>query len=162
MFLGFFYKEIFSGFIRVRVIVSLILMYVLFSIINILFLQSLLEYPSLPASICKITYLLASIIFFHKIMLEAKITSLWSEPLIWINFAILIYYAGGLSFSLILNLALLQSMEFAKLISRSFYALNIIFYLLITVGFLKAVKQKNSFRNQNPKNSLSHFSEYSI
>lgn len=113
----------------------------MYSLINVLFLQSITEYASWPGTIAKITYLLASIVFFHKTMLEAKITKLWDEPLIWINFAILIYYAGGLSFSLLMNLALDYSMDFAKLISSSFSALNAIFYLLLTVGFVKAIRK---------------------
>lgn len=141
LFLGLFYKEQFKGFNRGRLIIGLILLYFLYSLINVLFLQRITEFPSLPGSICQITFLLASIVFFHKTMLEAKITKLWNEPLIWINFAILFYYAGGLSFSLLMNLALDYSMEFAKLISSGFSALNAIFYVLITVGFLKAVKQ---------------------
>lgn len=142
LFLGLFYKELFKGFIRDRVIISLILLYFLYSLINVLFLQSIAEFPSLPGAITQITFLAASIVFFHKTMLEAKITKLWSEPLIWINIAILFYYAGGLSYSLLMNLALDHSMEFAKLISRFYSGLNAIFYVLISVGLLKAVKQK--------------------
>ena len=142
MFLGLFYKELFKGFIRERVILLLILLFSLYSLINALFIQSIAEFPSLPGAITQITFLAASIVFFYKTMLEAKITKLWDEPLIWINFAVLIYYAGGLSTSLLLNLALDQSMDFAKLITRGFHALNAIFYVLLTIGFVKAIKQK--------------------
>lgn len=142
LFLGFFYKELFKGFIRDRLINVLILMYFLYSLVNVLFMQGVSEYASWPGSVAKIVFLVASVVFFYKTMLEAKVNSLWNEPLIWINFAILLYYAGGLSFSLLLNIALDDSMEFAIFISRIFTGLNAIFYLLITVGILKALKQK--------------------
>lgn len=140
--LGFFYKEILKKIIPRKIVLLVIFMFIAYAIFNVLFLQSLFEYPSLPGSILRIVYLLASIIFFYKTMVDAKIKKLWEEPLIWINFAILIYYSGGLFFSILFNMILEYSMEFSKLIVRYFAILNALFYILIAIGFYKAGKQK--------------------
>lgn len=144
LFLGLFYKKVFKGFIRSRIFDVLIASFFLFSLINVLFFQQIGEFASWPGSIVNITFLLASIVFFYRCMVETKNIPLWSEPLIWINSAVLLYYAGGLSSSLLMNLALDYSMDFAKLVSDGFSVLNAIFYTLLTVGFVKFVKAQET------------------
>lgn len=140
--LGFFYKEVFKGFINGQIANLLIISFGLYVLLNALFLQSIFEYPSLPLSIFAIVFLLASIVFFYKTMLEAAMKNLWSEPMIWINVAVLIYYAGILFYFILFNLVLEYSMEFAKQVSIFFNVSNAIFYILIAIGFWKAGKQK--------------------
>jgi hypothetical protein len=81
-------------------------------------------------------------------MVEAKITKLSSEPLVWINSAILIYYAGNFFYHTLFNLRLLASMEIALVAIKLFGILNLILYLIITIGFLiinkKPAKQKQN------------------
>lgn len=140
--LGFCYKEVFKGFINKQLIHIIIILFVLYTFLNAVLLQSLSEYPSLPLSIFAIVFLLASITFFYKTMLEAKIRILWNEPLIWINMAVLIYYAGILFYFILFNIILEYSMGFAKLVSLFFKVINAIFYSFIAIGFWKTGKQK--------------------
>ncbi|WP_303923568.1 hypothetical protein [Draconibacterium sediminis] len=71
-------------------------------------------------------------------MVEAKIMSLWDEPLIWINGALLIYYSGNLFFTVLFNLILEYSREFSKITVVSFSVILTLFYVLVTIGFSKA------------------------
>ncbi len=139
--LGFYYREVFKGFIKRAIIHYIMAIFVLFSVSNVLFFQSIFEYPALPSSIHNIVYLFASIVCFYRIMVEAKIKNLWEEPLIWINTAILIYYAGNLINVALFNFVLEYSIEFSKLIVNYFVVLNALFYTLVSIGFWKTKKQ---------------------
>ncbi|WP_163323045.1 hypothetical protein [Draconibacterium mangrovi] len=71
-------------------------------------------------------------------MTEARILNLWKEPLIFLNLAVLIYYAGNLFYSLLFNLILDYSREFAKITNYYFVGLNTLFYILVAIGFWKS------------------------
>jgi hypothetical protein len=81
---------------------------------------------------------LFSVAFFTKVMVDGKITKLSGEPLIWINTAILIYYTGNFFHHSLYNLRLRASIDIAILSQKLFSVLNILFYLIIAIGFLKA------------------------
>lgn len=136
--LGLFYREVFKGFIGKKLAHAVIVSFCLYAFLNAMFLQSLSKYPSLPLSIFALVFLLAAIVYFYKTMLEAEIRILWNEPLIWINVAVLINYAGILFYFILFNFILEYSMEFAKLVSTFFKVINAIFYTLLGVGFWKA------------------------
>jgi hypothetical protein len=137
LFLGLFYREVFRDFVRTKIIHTAIFLFELYAIVNVLFLQSIFEYPSLLNAIYNMLFLLASIVFFYKTMIEAKIKNLCNEPLVWFNSAILIYYAGSLFYSVLFNLILEYSIEFSRLIVLYFAVLNALFYLFIAIGFIK-------------------------
>nr|WP_321485104.1 hypothetical protein [uncultured Draconibacterium sp.] len=136
--LGLFYSVVLKGVLRKRIVITIIALVELYSIVNALFFQSVFEYPALPLSISKIFIVSFSILFFYKIMTEAKVLNLWKEPLIYINLAVLIYYSGNLFHSLLFNLILDYSREFSKLTVDYFAALNTLFYVLVAIGFGKS------------------------
>ncbi len=136
--LGLFYSEVLKGILRKRVIITIIVLFELYSVVNTLFLQSVYQYPALPLSISKIFIVAFSILFFYKIMTEARILNLWKEPLIYVNLAVLIYYSGNLFYSLLFNLILDYSREFAKVTNYYVAGLNTIFYILVAIGFWKS------------------------
>ena len=138
LLLGFFYSHILEGVLRKRLMFTIIILFEVYCIINTLFLQSIFEYPAVPQSLSKIFLVTFSILFFYKVMIEARIPNLWKEPLIYINLAVLIYYAGNLFYSLLFNLILDYSREFAILTNYYFVGLNTLFYVLVAVGFCKS------------------------
>ena len=138
--LGLFYHSILKDYISKKKLVAIIVTFELYAILNAVFIQSIFKYPTWPRAFLSLVFLLASIIYFHKTMMEARIKNLRSEPLIWINTAVLIYYAGSLFYSILFNLILEYSTDYAKLIVNYFGILNALFYMLITVGFWKAGK----------------------
>ena len=138
LILGLFYSEVLKGILRKRVIITIIVLFELYSVVNTLFLQSVYQYPALPLSISKIFIVGFPILFLYKIMTEARILNLWKEPLIYINLAVLIYYSGNLFHSLLFNLILDYSREFSKITVDYFAALNTLFYILVAIGFWKS------------------------
>lgn len=136
--LGLFYKEVFKDLVNKKFAYVVIVSFCLYAFLNAMFFQSLSKYPSLPLSIFALVFLLAALVYFYKTMLEAEIRILGNEPLIWINVAVLINYAGILFNFILFNFILEYSMEFAKLASTFFNVINAIFYTLLGVGFWKA------------------------
>ncbi len=138
LLLGFFYSYILKDIINKRLMVILIVLFEVYCIINTMFLQSVFLYPALPLAIGKILIVGFSMLFLYKIMTEARILNLWKEPLIFLNLAVLIYYAGNLFYSLLFNLILDYSREFAKITNYYFVGLNTLFYILVAIGFWKS------------------------
>jgi hypothetical protein len=142
LIMALFYMQVLKDFIKPKYILIPIILFETYCLINTLFIQSLFEYASLEASIGAMILFLFSVAFFTKVMVEAKILKLSEEPLIWINTAVLIYYAANFFYHSLFNVRLNASLEIALLSVKIFAGLNILFYLIIIIGFLKAKKLK--------------------
>lgn len=138
------YFFVLNDFVNRRIFVLLSAAFTIYWLIHSLFIRSIFEFPDLPRAIGNIYITILSIIYFYKVMLEAKIIKLAREPFIWINTSILIYYTGNLFFYILFNLILDYSREFSKITVIYFSLLNALFYILIGIGFLKADKVRNS------------------
>ena len=123
--MGIFFLTTLKGFIRPAYILTLIISFEILSLINVVFIQDLYEFPSLTGSIGAMILFLFSVAFFTKVMTEAKILKLSQEPLIWINSAVLIYYTGNFIFYALLNYANNHSREFALLTLMFFSYVNL-------------------------------------
>lgn len=144
---GMFYKQILNDFIKPKYIIGIIILYEIYCIVNPIFIQGLFEYPSITGSIGALIIFLFSVAFFVKVMVDANIIKLSEEPLIWINTGFLIYYTVGFFYHSLYNLRTTASMEVALFAIRIFAILNLLFYLIISIGFLLTVKlnKKNLF-----------------
>lgn len=138
LILTIFYLQVLKGFVKPVYLYVIIIIYESYCLINSLFIQSLFEYPSIEAAIGATIIFLFSIAWFTKIMIEAKIEKLAEEPLVWINSAILIYYTGNFFYFSLYNLIVNASLDVAMLVTKLFVVLNLFFYLIIAIGFLKA------------------------
>lgn len=140
--LGIYYIQILKGFIKPIWIIATLSAYVLYSIINIVFIQGLLQYPSITATLGSLILFLFSIAFFIKVMVEAKIEKLSANPNIWINTAVLLYYTVNIFHHSLFNLRFKASIEVVYFAANSFSLWNQLFYVLIIIGFIQAVKEK--------------------
>lgn len=148
-----FYRSVFKGYISEKWFNGLIVLYYVFSITNLLFFQSIFDYPSLSFSVMTIVVVVFAIIYYHKTMVEAEVTSLSKEPLVWINTAMLIYYTGNLFYNVLFNLFLDYSHEFLRSIGIYFFVLNALFYILIAVGFYLNNDGERSRNNRKVKSN---------
>ncbi len=133
-----FYSNLIYKKTLTRFSIVLISIFELFNLINLVFIQSIYEYPNFTRTIATFVVIVLCIWYFYRVMVEAKIMSLWDEPLIWINGALLIYYSGNLFFTVLFNLILEYSREFSKITVVSFSVILTLFYVLVTIGFSKA------------------------
>ncbi|MEN8116326.1 MAG: hypothetical protein ABFS16_05075 [Bacteroidota bacterium] len=141
LIMALFYLKELGGFINRKIIIGFIVLFEVFCIINSVFIQSLLQFPNIAGSTGAIILLVFSIVLFNKIMVEAKIKKLFAEPLVWINTGVLLYYSANLFFYALFNYSVVRNLEFAKFTVNLFSVFNLLFYLLIAIGFWKAGKQ---------------------
>jgi hypothetical protein len=149
LILTIFYFQLLNKFIKPIYFIIVILVFELYCIINPVFIQSLLEYPSLVGAIGALFIFIFSVMFFIKVMSEAKIEKLSIEPLIWINTAVLVYYSFNFFFYSLYNLRLIASIEMATFVVIFFAVFNMLFYLIITVGFAITKKKQPDIRKIN-------------
>jgi hypothetical protein len=141
IFLALFFLYELKDFISKKIIIGVIMLYILFSTYNILFIQSYLDYPSISGAVSALLLVSFAILLYANIMREGKIKVLSDSSLIWINSAILIYYSGNFFFYILFNFILHYSREFLIKTLNFFAVLNIIFYIMLAVGLYKARKE---------------------
>ena len=138
IFIAIFYLHEFKGYIKNRLIVTIIILFEILSIINIIFFQSYYDYPSTTGATSALILVVFAILMFSKIMSEGKIKTLSQASLIWINTAVLFYYAGNFFFYILFNLILNYSTGFISKTINFFKILYALFYFLLATGFWKA------------------------
>lgn len=141
LILGLFYLFLLKNYLNRKIIIGIIIAFELLCILNYVFIQNLLEFPNITASIGALIIIAFSVIMFSKIMSEAKIEKLSKEPIIWINTAFLIYYSTNFSYFILFNMNVEYSREFAIQVSIFYVAINCLLYLLISIGFLNVRKR---------------------
>lgn len=142
LFLCLFFKEILKGFIRPKWFNVIIVLFGIFYFLNLFYFQSLFDYPNVPFAVLSMIILIFSLLYFYKTMIEARISKLADEPLIWINVGIIVFFTGNFFYHIFFDIFLESSREFLVIIGTFFRILIAIFYILITVGFIKAKRVK--------------------
>jgi hypothetical protein len=144
IFLALFYLYELENFVNKKIIITIVILYELFCLNNVILFQSHLSYPSIPGAISALLLVTFSVLLFANIMREGKIQVLTDSSLIWINSAVLLYYAGNFFFYTLYNFILRYSREFLTRTVYIFLILNSIFYILIAIGLWKAGREKQS------------------
>jgi hypothetical protein len=147
IFLALFYLFELKSFINKKIIIAVIILYELFCLHNVIFFQSHLAFPSLPGAISSLLLVAFSVLLFAYIMREGEIQVLTDSSLIWINSAVLLYFAGNFFYYSLFNLMLNYSHEFLIRTFIFFSILNSIFYILIAIGLWKAAQRKQTIKN---------------
>lgn len=134
--IGFFYIRILSGFINTKLIRLLLFAYIGFAFVNPFFIQSIWQFPNIIGASGAIMLVIFSILFFSKILTEAKVQKLKKEPLIWLNSIFLFYYSGSFFYYILYNISVNYSNEFARFIVLLNLILVILLYVMIAFVFL--------------------------
>ena len=130
--LSFMYKRLLAGYLNRHVFNLFISSFILFAIINPIFLQSLWEFPNILGAVGALMLIVFSILFYGKMMTEVKLNRLTDNALVWVNSLVLFYYTGNFFFYILFNLNVANSMEFARISTRFYLILNILLYLSTT------------------------------
>ena len=89
------FDGILNGF-RKRIIRYGALLFILFSLYSILFLEGILEFNTSQKYVANIFIILICLFFFTQLMIEAKVTNPWKESSFVLASFLLFYYAGTL------------------------------------------------------------------
>ena len=142
LLLSLVYYRHLTGHVNKYALLVIIIGFEIYCILNPILFQNLNEYSN-ARSFGSIILIGFSILYYHKIMVQANIQQLSKEPMVWINTAVLFYFSGNLFYNALFSLILAYSREFSKLTNWYFGILNVAFYLFIAIGFWKAGRQKS-------------------
>ena len=154
LLLGLFYNVSLKGLFKKNVVLFIIVLFEIYFVVNSLFIRGINEYPGIARSISILILVLFSVLFFYKVMIEAELTKLSKEPMIWINTAIMIYFSGNLFFNILFDLIFDYSKEFGVLVFYYFRILNVLFYSLIAIGFWKVEPLKRNKKSRQISSGL--------
>ncbi len=137
LILSFFYSLYLKEYINQKYIWIIIGAFAVFCVLNALFFQKITVYPNYTRAVESIIMVLFSVLYFYKVMVEAKIKKLSKEPMIWVNTAMLVYFSINFFFHILLPLVVSTSNAFAKKMVYFFWTTNVLFYLTIAIAFYK-------------------------
>jgi hypothetical protein len=142
-----YYMHCLHGFINRKYILTGIVLFQSYCIVNFLFIQNLNSYP-FTRSVEDLLLILLSVLFYTKVMTEAKIKNLALSPPIWLNTAVLIYFASNFFYNLVFVKLLITNVQFLKTSGLYIFAVfNLLFYIGIAVAFL--LQRNNQIKNKD-------------
>jgi hypothetical protein len=131
-----FYTESLKGFVHQRYIWAGVVLFELYCIVNFVFIQDLKSYPY-TRTVEDLLLILLAVLLFLKIMVEAKIENLTQSPIIWINTAVLLYFAGNFFYNIVFVHMLVIDRAFLRSTAVYIFGFfNFLYYAGIAAGFL--------------------------
>jgi len=131
-----FYIRILDGYIKKIFLVTGVVVFEVFCLVNMIFIQKLTEYP-VTRSVENLLLILLAVLFFAKVMTEAEIEKLVYSPLIWINSVVLLYFAGNFFYNVVFAQLLAKNAHMLRTLNIYIFAIfNTVYYIGIMVGFL--------------------------
>ena len=143
-----FYWYLIKPYVNRNLYWSVVAIFVIYCILNMIFFQDLLTDYSTTRAVECILILALSIVTFRRIMIESKIENLIIEPIIWVNIAVLLYFSSSIFFHLLFNVLLIENIEFLKKSGYVFMAVNTVFYVLLSIVFYLQKKKSLAAQNQ--------------
>jgi hypothetical protein len=136
------YSKSINKIIYKKWIYAFILIYLLFSIMNWLFIQNFkYEWSELPDVVGTLFLAVSIIFYFIELLKSDKIITYQKKLLFWISIGLLIFHIGTLPFTIkITGYALLKGIHNLFLIV---WILAIIMYLLFAFGFIWSDKEED-------------------
>lgn len=127
---------------KVRLIIRLTAaLYVIVSIINILFIQGMKAFHTVTYSLGCLLIVAACIYYFYELFRQPKSVKLWVDPAFWICSGLLFFYCCGFPLYAFINF-----WSKLKWVIKSFDGivtiLNIFLYSLFTIAFLCSKTRK--------------------
>lgn len=129
-----FYDIFFGNTFPKRLLRGIAISFVLFSVINSLFIQNIFEFNSYARGLEALLLIILSLLCFYKISISPQDTG----GIPWINAGILVYFSGGLTLFILSNYILPFSNSINTLIWAIHSFLSIFLYIVISIGLWKS------------------------
>jgi hypothetical protein len=94
--IGFFYNQFFKSFFHKSLLPTIISLFVLFAIINAIYIQKIYNFNTYASGLESILIISLSLLCFYKMLIELDTRSPTKQPVFWINSGFLFYFAGNL------------------------------------------------------------------
>lgn len=115
--------------------------FVIFSLINTLFLQDTSQFNTNSILISNIVFVVFALLFFYQLLKKPLVKKLEHLPQFWINLAILIYYSSSSVLFYMVNHVVKVDTESLTIIWSVNIGLYIILNCLYSIGLWKVYKQ---------------------
>lgn len=151
MIWAFFYMQCLKGFVHKKYIIVVTVLFEVYCIINMFFIQDLKSYP-FTRTIEDLLMVLFAVLFYTKVISDARIENLSKSPFIWINSSVLLYFTGNFFYNLMFVYMLNVDRMFILSTAVYIFGLfNSLYYFGIAIGFLlhrkySSVYLKNTMR----------------
>lgn len=135
LYMRFYYKALNAPRAK-KAIIGLAVIYVLFGIINLIYIQGLFQsnsYTLVMASVIVIFLLLA---YFEQVRKSREIIRLSEHPLVWISLGAFVYHAGCGPYMLSINFLSKNDPSLAIALYFIYMSLIFVMYSLYTIAFL--------------------------
>lgn len=140
LLLYLYYDLIFGNTFPKWLLRSIAAAFLLFSVINSLFIQSIYTFNSYARGLEALLLIIFSLMYFYKLSLPSQIDKEVMAPATWISSGILIYFSGGFILFILSNYIL----PMGHVLNRQIWAihsfLSILLYVLVAIGLWRARK----------------------
>lgn len=136
-----FYRSFFDSFSKSPIHFALIGAFVCVAIFDSFFVNDFFTINNFSDSLEAVVFILYSLTAFFFIMKRLMFEDLLNTAFFWINIAILIYFAGNLFLFMFSNYLQNNDRDQYLAVYNIHSITNIIYYILISIGFWKSAKK---------------------
>lgn len=128
VFLSYIYREHIASVIPRRVINAIMVLFILFSVFNSLYIQSIYHFNTYARGIEIVLILFYAIVFVYALITRSDLTKLTRIPMFWVNTGVLLYYTTSFFVFLLSNNMLLMLPKSAVQLSWGFHGIFLLIY----------------------------------
>ncbi len=139
LFYAFYIKSV----IKQKYITLIIILFILISIANSAFFQSIYVFNNYMRSLSRFILIGYNILYFYVILRDLKFTQPSKEPSIWVSSGFLIYFSGSFLYYIFTNYLLAISMELLLKFGYMHMILGFFCYVMIIVAFILVKRKVN-------------------
>ncbi len=141
-FYFFFFHFVLKKYLKESKIYYIIPLYVALALVNIFLIQGKDNFHTYTYIFGCLSCIVLSITYFYFLFKYSKINNLTKDPVFWISAALLLYYSCTLPVFGIINFLTNLAVPFYSELAFIIAFMNIVLYLLFTIGFLCRISIK--------------------
>jgi hypothetical protein len=123
----------------ILILSAIVLLIILF---NVIFIESIWDYPSLSITVLGVLLIFFSLMYFYQLLNRQEFIHIEKQGLFWINTGVLFYFSINLFLFMLFRQILLRHPEYYMIHDVT----NIIANILYSVGLLCKPQKKTSFQ----------------
>ncbi len=139
IFLALMFAEATKTYISKKIYYYSILIFLIFSVINVIFFESINNFNSLGRTLQSVFVIGFCFIYFFQLLDQLQVKYVQELPFFWVTCALMLYFAGSLFSSLLFNVK--STSQFFTIVSRFFSFFNTLVNLSFCLAIWMASKQ---------------------
>lgn len=136
VFYCYFFKQFLKPGLLRKIIWTVTVLYVLFSITNVLFIQKAMTVNYFTIIAASFIVVLLTTAYMRQLITDDNILQLKKQPLVWISVGALVFHVGVLPYFIYSNSLNNGNMELSLLLFYIVLVLNILMYTMYAIAFL--------------------------